>query len=700
MELPIPKKVQKLWDVWNLRGSVLLSLFLQVFLICFASCRQRSKNGFLLIVIWSAYLLADWIAAVAIGLITKSQGETCDHPKGNPDIYAFWASFLLLHLGGPDSITSFALEDNEFWLRHLFGLFLQVLGAFYSFFLTLPKNKLWPPTMLVFVVGIIKYAERTRAFYLASLDRFGVTALPKPDPGPDYKETAAIHSSMRSIHVPTRAGIMYIESAKFAVKGAPLKDLKEIQLLQEAYRLFEIFKGLIVGFFVSDGDRKSSRQSFLEADFRTAFRVVEYEFNFIYQALHTKALVGRGYILRPLCFTFILVALILFCLVEKHGFGKFEIDLTYALLVAAIILDSISLIKLAFSDWTLFVLDESWTNYIPNCILKRNRWSRLVFQYNMVNYCLDKHWRFPQLYKFARLLHATDFLDKIKIMRHSSSENVTEDLEKFIFDELKRKSGNARSLEDAMEACKQRGESALLGLDTSSYIKLKWSVGEYQYAESLVLWHLATEICCLAESSSRRVDESSGIYELLLSVGRRMLSLLGFDKSKSSDKRVCKILSDYMFYLLLMQPTMLSSVLGGNWYVILQDTCAEAESYFKKNKISKNHMENLKILYEEKPKFRPAAVKGIESKSVFFDACILAQQLRNLEDKWKLMDQVWMELVAHAAINCRPIIHAQQPSKGGELFSFIWLLMYHFGLGTNFSEQEEIAGTKMVAVKY
>ncbi|KAL5543348.1 hypothetical protein UlMin_007132 [Ulmus minor] len=676
MELPIPKKVQKLWDVWNLRGSVLLSLFLQVFLICFASCRQRSKNGFLLIVIWSAYLLADWIAAVAIGLITKSQGETCDHPKGNPDIYAFWASFLLLHLGGPDSITSFALEDNEFWIRHLFGLFLQVLGAFYSFFLTLPKNKLWPPTMLVFVVGIIKYTERTRAFYLASLDRFGVTALPKPDPGPDYKETAAIHSSMRSIHVPTRAGIMYIESAKLSVKGAPLKDLKEIQLLQEAYRLFEIFKGLIVGFFVSDGDRKSSRHSFLEADFRNAFRVVEYEFSFLYQVLHTKALVARGYILRPLCFTFIMGALIFFCLVEKHGFGKFEIGLTYALLVAAIILDSISLIKLAFSDWTLFVLDESWTNYIPKLFWERHRWSRLVFQYDMVSYCLDKHWRFPKLYKFARLLHATDFLDKIKIMWYSSSENVTEVLEEFIFEELKRKSTNARSLEDAMEACKQRGESALLGLDPSSYIKLKWSVGEHQYAESLVLWHLATEICWLElhKNSSQQI---------------------------SGDKKVCKILSDYMFYLLLMQPTMLSSVLGGNWYVILQDTCAEAQRYFQKNSISKNDLKSFEKLIKEKPKFRPAAVKGVESKSVFFDACILAQQLRNLEDKqWKLMSQVWMELVAHAAINCRPIIHAQQPSKGGELFSFIWLLMYHFGLGTNFSEQQEIAGTNMVAVKY
>ncbi|KAL5543491.1 hypothetical protein UlMin_007275 [Ulmus minor] len=721
MELPIPKEVKKLWDVWNLRGSVLLSLFLQVLLVLFASLRQRSKGAFLLTLVWLAYLLADWVAAVAIGLITKSQGDICDHPKGNPDLFAFWASFLLLHLGGPDSITSFALEDNEFWLRHLFGLLLQVLAAFYSFYLTLPKNRLWPPTILVFVAGIIKYAERTRALYLASLDHFGVTALPKPDPGPDYEEAADVHSSMRSLQVPTSAGMVYNEYSKFSVEEASFKDLEEIKLLKEAYRFFQIFKGLIVGFFVSVSDRRSTRNSFLKADYRSAFRVIEYEFSFIFQVLHTKVVVARsktGYILRFICFSFILGASIFFYLVEKHGFGKFETGLTYALLVGAMVLDSISLVKLiAFSDWTLIVLKESWRKHIPKWILERKRWSRLVFQYDMISYCLDKRWRIPLLYKLAGLLHARGFLDKIKIMWYSSSENVTEDLEKFIFEELTRKSRDAGNLKDAMESCKQRGESALLRLKTSSYIKLKWSIGEYQYAESLLLWHLATQICCLAEKSSPPAESSSPaglvdricelllsfgkrICELLLSVGKKILSVVGFHKNNPSGKRVCAVLSDYMFYLSVMQPAMLSSVLGGNWYVVFQDTCEEAQRYFQKHSISKNDFKSFEKLIKERPKFRPAAVKGVGSKSVFFDACILAQQLRGLENKWELMDQVWMEMVGYAAINCRPIIHAQQPSKGGELFTFIWLLMYHFGLGTNFSEQEEIAGTKMVAVKY
>ncbi|KAH7544694.1 hypothetical protein FEM48_Zijuj01G0012900 [Ziziphus jujuba var. spinosa] len=75
--------------------------------------------------------------------------------------------------GGPDPITSFALEDNEFWLRNLFGSILEVIDACYCFLLTLLDNKLWFPTILVFIVGNVKYAERTIALYLANFNRFG-----------------------------------------------------------------------------------------------------------------------------------------------------------------------------------------------------------------------------------------------------------------------------------------------------------------------------------------------------------------------------------------------------------------------------------------------------------------------------------------------------------------------------------------------
>ena len=46
---------------------------------------------------------------------------------------AFWAPFLLSHLGGPDTITAYAMEDNELWLRHLLALGVQTGVALYIF---------------------------------------------------------------------------------------------------------------------------------------------------------------------------------------------------------------------------------------------------------------------------------------------------------------------------------------------------------------------------------------------------------------------------------------------------------------------------------------------------------------------------------------------------------------------------------------
>lgn len=125
---PIPASIRKVWDTWNLRGFIILSLSLQTILIFFAPLRKRTANMFMMFVLWSAYLLADWAAAFAVGLISNSQGDD-SALADNGDLLAFWAPFLLVHLGGLDTITAFALEDNALWLRHLLGLLFQVFAA-------------------------------------------------------------------------------------------------------------------------------------------------------------------------------------------------------------------------------------------------------------------------------------------------------------------------------------------------------------------------------------------------------------------------------------------------------------------------------------------------------------------------------------------------------------------------------------------
>lgn len=127
----IPPPIKKILDKWNIRGLVILSLLFQTFLIFLAPLRKRTSKKFLAAVIWTSYLLADWTANYAVSQITKNQGKEVkrDDPPKNKKLLALWAPFLLLHLGGPDTITALALEDNALWARHLFGLISQALAG-------------------------------------------------------------------------------------------------------------------------------------------------------------------------------------------------------------------------------------------------------------------------------------------------------------------------------------------------------------------------------------------------------------------------------------------------------------------------------------------------------------------------------------------------------------------------------------------
>ncbi|PON91712.1 hypothetical protein TorRG33x02_125430 [Trema orientale] len=675
-DLPIPNKVKKLWDVWQLRGCIMLSLFLQAFLVLFASSRRKSKSSFLVFFIWSAYLLADWVAAVAIGLITQSQTDLCESNGNKDDLFAFWASFLLLHLGGPDSITSFALEDNEFWLRHLFSLILQVLGASYSIYLTLPNNGLWLPTLLVFVVGVIKYAERTCALYLASSDHFGSTSLPKPNPGHEFEAAVA---EIADVEYSSTVQVSTVEVAENISGGQDeifqgITSSDEIKLLQVAYELHDSFKGLIVGFGLGLQSQESSRMAFLKANHTSAFKVIGYELSILYEVIHTKVVVVRrklGYIFRFLGFCFVIVAFVFFALfAEIHGFEKFDIGLTYALLIGAIVLDSISVVRdqIMSSDWTLGALKEKWSKYIPSALLKRRRWSETVLQHNIISYCLEERRMYSWLYNSLNALGVLDNIKTFDLFYHS--EKVSEELKASIFNDMKTVSETMFSRSREIYMQDHRGDNLRRyyinrGLESEMMRKIdRYSslIGEEAYLPKLLTYHLATEIYCTCS----------------------------FDHNDQEVKRVLKILSRYLFYLMATQPTVLSPNLG-DWEEKFKETVVEIKKFFDKHDKISNDSEACEKIKESLSTLaiRPSTyhhggeqeTNQENKKSLFSDACILASKLLSGEEGLEHLRKQMMALLFKGAMSCEPMIHAQHLSKGGELLTFVWLLSKHLGLG-------------------
>jgi Domain of unknown function (DUF4220) len=170
----IPNKWRNEFGADEIRVLVLTSLALQVGLYFLAPLRKRTTNEALTFTLWLFYLTADDVAMLALSnVVSKQTDMTCGSDKSGSipgELVALWAPFLLLHLGGPDSITSYAIEDNELWWRHLLRFVVQVITAAFAFLQSPPNPELWIPTILVFIPGMIKFLERIQALRAGSMD--------------------------------------------------------------------------------------------------------------------------------------------------------------------------------------------------------------------------------------------------------------------------------------------------------------------------------------------------------------------------------------------------------------------------------------------------------------------------------------------------------------------------------------------------
>ncbi|GJR94062.1 calcium uniporter protein [Tanacetum coccineum] len=446
------------------------------------------------------------------------------------------------------------------------------VAAVYVFAQSLPHNSLWIPTMLMFMTGIMKYSERTRLLYLASADRFKDLMLTEPDPGPNYIKIMDELNSIKEGNLPTRIQMVLepdraAKSADKAKKG----NLTELEVVQYGYQFFDKFKGLVVDMHFSRKERNQSQDFFLNRNAKDAFKVVEVELNFIYKVLFTKLPVVDA-----------------------------DVMITYGLLFGALVLDMTALIMLLFSDWTIISLRKSpndepvmslrttiitallrlrtegrpWeTKDTPQLPLKlssfilERRWSETISTYNLISYYL---YPLPETWKYVcHALGLTGFTDGIAYVNR---EDCTDKLKECIFNELKSKSELAEDLETTKEIISARGDW-VLRVEEGWRSLLKYVV-DVDYDECLILWHITTDLCY-----------SSDLYDYIkyrqqIIVDEDMPQKIKVDEYKPE---IANFLSNYMFYLLIMQPNMISAV-AGIGQIRFRDTCAEAKRFFNYEK--------------------------------------------------------------------------------------------------------------------
>jgi hypothetical protein len=155
--------VKELWNLWEIHCLILLSLFLQVFLFLFAGMRRCSSSSILRTVLWLAYLSADSVAIFVLGHLAVHASEPAHK------LMSLWAPFVLVHLGGQDTITAFSKQDSDLWMRHLLSLVTQVaLAGYVVAKASWPDRRLKAAMVIMFLSGLFRYAERTLCLYIAN----------------------------------------------------------------------------------------------------------------------------------------------------------------------------------------------------------------------------------------------------------------------------------------------------------------------------------------------------------------------------------------------------------------------------------------------------------------------------------------------------------------------------------------------------
>ncbi|KAL3726174.1 hypothetical protein ACJRO7_031118 [Eucalyptus globulus] len=705
--------VKQRWEKWALCGSIFLSLTLQILLICTGNRRKYIHSACLRGFIWLAYLMANPVVFSAFSIImdmTMEENSKILDGEINRDttvdtmLYAFWSPFLLLHLGGPDTFTAYALEDNQLWLRELFHLVTRAGVTVFIFLLVWPKPQLFILTMVMILVGLVKYSERVYALWTASSEQFRNSI---PDRPPNYSKIMEQQKLMEAEgYTVIPLEVIEVHDVENSVDGADLSSPEGILDPEQLYKrkqgellaaggLINIFQRLFADLPLSFEDKRTGQSVLKDRNPLSALTIIEIELGIMYDLLYTKATAiysNWGFARRIVGLFLTCIVLAILSQVDRQPYTKADIWTSLTLLAAAIFLEIYALTVLLFSDRTACWLIKQKKFAILDLInwlqplTKRRRWSNHMAQFSLLSFAFkEKHHPYHRLLEF---LHIDEMVEKPRYIHH---KKVTDDIKYRIVSYI-------REMQFPSTAQGSRE------VNLSERIKhLQWTM-ELEFHQIILIWHIATEL----------------LYGLK---NKRDLH----EQAKPG-----KYLSRYMLYILVMHPEMLPTGNGGikfretyieamkffdgpkpieaggdtdghapslgdedgiqgyrKYVMKCAGFCASAWQHIKKREKRKLDMTSAydQLQKQVNTKLNLTVTRGEKSKYVLFQGCRLASQLCSESSNDLLGDVVsnmWVRILCDAAIKCKPSYHAQQLRRGGELLTHAWFMMAHFGLTDHF----------------
>jgi hypothetical protein len=658
--------LRELWSNWSIQILVLFSLVLQVALFLLARIRRRrGAHCALRFLLWLVYQLSDFTVTFALGHLSINGA----HP-----IVALWVPFLLLHLGGPDNITAYSLEDSKLWHRHLLSAILQVIGALYVLYES-TAAELRNSSVLMLAVGTVKYVEKTRALMRSNLDTIR---------GSVRKQPPAIHG--------------HIHPQDNVHDGN--EELNEESMVRRAHSLFHICKRAIVDYPVIEDDWKGQDSIDtmvvgVDKDVRI-WNLMENELSLMYDVLYTKAAVIHtwlGYTVRLASPLVIVASLMLFRLAAGKDARREEADvvITYVLYGGALFMETTSLLNALGSSWTFAFLSTTTCRWLRRAALCTKRWDRLRWlvlnlhhlvwigggsrytsrrwsgtmgQFNMLHFCTRS--QSALLGKLAKMV-GLGLHEWWNTGNYSWDTKMTKDVKARISHHMENLYNEGEAINSLGMLRNRWGEEPLVRNGLFRGI-LKHSLG-VEFQECIIIWHIGTDV---------------------------FLAMIEWDDEASDDVKAIRMISNYMMFLLVEQPDMLPGLSQNKLY---QRTCENLATAWQKNDMSVcAKLKNLFRLHDDPTSTSRVADREKLARTIYdtyknrgfskdsprlpYVAKLAEELLRVEENEWadslKLVLDVWTDLLFYASHKCSRKAPADKLSSGGELTTILWLMAEHF----------------------
>ncbi|XBI60896.1 hypothetical protein VPH35_041768 [Triticum aestivum] len=690
---------------WSGRGihiTVVLSFAVQVTLLLLADLRRRADWPVLKVSIWSAYMLADTTAIYALGHLSVVVRSPEHH------LMALWAPLLLVHLGGQDNITAYAIEDNRLWLRHLQTFGVQLLAAGYVLYTSSILSRpslLRSAAILMSVVGVLKYGERVWA--LIGADRSASGSLSATS----YKDLNAEQtndgdtSQRNEVKLNGLSSGPARQSNEVDLEGCPAgstshghgvdpEDLSEI-LASESHEVEEgvemgqgvmstgpprqgdKFEGLVTAYSLLDVAKQMFEGPTRFVKIRKARRyegefmleVVEMQLTMMYDLLYTKAVVVHtwfGFLVRVLSLPFTVAALLLF-----HGpcspCGRLRCCMNG---------NGISL-----AVWFNLL---SWWFIWPVMLLvgKEGYWSRSMRQHHLFKVLLHS-----KCNRSSRIAKRMGWEDLWGSTFYSWSIRVPGAIIDKVLELVSTTEANQIDITDS------RGRNAMRRRNLSLGEDLAWSVG-LDLDESILVWHIATHFYLEWYFNNILREDYSEVIESL----EARLRIWELYKATEA---LCNC--NYMFFMLRYVQLCHDSIIHVRFFMVsklLGAIVDQKEPLLEGSPLQPDHARGIIGV----PPCTRTIQKSVNSTTgdrgtpqpsmncTLDKGCQLAAKLIHTADGpdagkrsalgiLKMIFEVWVEMLCYTAYWCNEKSHAKNLTNGGELMTIVALMMVYTSNG-------------------